>query len=240
MAFFFREDPNSGPEGADPDGGGFAERLRMLIERTTGGSQGGFASLSKVPPNTLRNYLQKINEPTRPVLVRLAAAGGVSVGWLAAGEEGGPSDQPRLPSAQADTWECPLYDIEFSAGSGREPWGDEKPVEVLQLPGAVVRDLFRPRGRTVAVRVAGDSMEPTIRDGAIAILDTSVTRVDRDGQVYAVRVDGALLMKRARWIVGSGVHLSSDNPSVPPVQLSMSETERLTVLGRVCGVLNRP
>jgi phage repressor protein C with HTH and peptisase S24 domain len=212
----------------------------MLLERTTGGSQGAFAALAKVPPNTLRNYLQKINEPTRPVLVRLAAAGGVSVGWLAAGEEGGGAELPQLPAVQADTWECPLYDIEFSAGSGREPWGDEQPVEVLQLPGTVVRELFRPRGRTVAVRVTGDSMEPTIRDGAIAILDTSVTRVDRDGQVYAVRVDGALLMKRARWIVGSGVHLASDNPSVPPVQLSMSETERLTVLGRVCGVLNRP
>ena len=102
-----------------------------------------------------------------------------------------------------------------------------------------MRNVFRPRGRTIALRVAGDSMEPTIRDSALAILDTAADRIDRDGQVYALRVDDALLIKRAHILPGTGVRLVSDNSHSPQVQLDIADAERLSVLGRVCGVINK-
>lgn len=222
------------PEPVAPPDDEFLERLRLLIERTTGGSVGAFAGLARMPPSTIHKYLQRGTDPGRLSLMRLAAAGGVSVGWLANGEGAGPAG----PSND-DVWECPLFEAELSAGSGREGWSGQTPVDVLRLPGQLVRNVFRPRGRTIALRVAGDSMEPTIRDSALAILDTAADRIDRDGQVYALRVDDALLIKRAHILPGTGVRLVSDNSHSPQVQLDIADAERLSVLGRVCGVINK-
>jgi len=210
----------------------FVDRLRLVIERTTGGSVGGFAQRAQMPPTTIHKYLRDGSEPSRWTLIKLAATAGVSVGWLAAGEGGTPGgDDP-------DIWECPFFDAELSAGSGREAWAGQTPTETLRLPGTMVRNLFRPRGPTIALRVAGESMEPTIRDGAVAIVDTSVQRIDSDGKVYALRVDNVLLIKRAHVVPGVGIRISGDNAASPSVQLDAADADRLAVLGRVCGVIN--
>lgn len=212
----------------------FMDRLRQAIDRTTGGSVGAFAQLAGVPPSTIHKYLTRGSEPGRMTLLRIANAAQVPVGWLAAGEGATPgADDP-------DIWECPYFDAELSAGSGREAWAGQTPTDTLRLPGHLVRNLFRPRGPTIALRVAGDSMEPTIRDGAVAIIDTSADRIDRDGKVYALRVDNVLLIKRAHVIPGVGIRLAGDNSASPSVQLDATDADRLAVLGRVCGVLNAP
>jgi len=210
----------------------FMDRLRQAIDRATGGSVGAFAQLSGVPPSTIHKYLARGSEPGRMTLLRIANAAQVSVGWLAAGEGATPGGDDH------DIWECPYFDAELSAGSGREAWAGQTPTDTLRLPGGLVRNLFRPRGPTIALRVAGDSMEPTIRDGAVAVIDTSADRIDRDGKVYALRVDNVLLIKRAHVIPCSGVRLTGDNAASPTVQLDAADADRLAVLGRVCGVVN--
>ncbi len=210
----------------------FVDRLRQMIDRTTSGSVHAFAQLAGQPPSTIHKYLREGSEPSRWSLVRMAAAGGVTVGWLAAGEGATPGGD------DADVWECPYFDAELSAGSGREAWAGQTPTDTLRLPGQLVRNLFRPRGPTIALRVAGDSMEPTIRDGAVAVIDTSADRIDRDGKVYALRVDNVLLIKRAHVIPGVGIRLAGDNAASPSVQLDATDADRLAVLGRVCGVIN--
>lgn len=216
----------------------FQERLKWLIEHHTGGSMGAFAKLASLPDTTVRRYALGETEPNRTNLARLASAAGVSVGWLANGEGTGPGGA-RL-QILGDTWDVPLFDHELSAGPGREPWADVTPSDMLRLPGRFFRETLRAQGPLIALRVSGDSMEPTIRDGAIAILDTSVSRVDRDGQVYALRIDGTLLIKRAHWLAGTGVRLAGDNPAAPAVELQIADAERLIVLGRVACTLNRP
>ncbi len=217
---------------------GFIERLKWLIERVSGGSIGAFAKLGGLPDATLRRYVSGETEPNRTNLAKLAFAGQCRVGWLANAEGDGPAGAQL--QVLGDAWEVPLFEAELSAGPGRDPWSEAQPEDLLRLPGRFLRETLRAQGPLIALRVCGDSMEPTIRDGSIALLDTSVARVDRDGQVYAFRMDGALLIKRAHWLPGTGIRLAGDNPAAPAVELDTSDAERLIVLGRVVGVLNRP
>lgn len=218
----------------------FQVRLKQLIQNMTGGSVGAFSAIAKMHPPTVRRWLSGETEPGRTSLVRLAAAARVSVGWLVNGEGETPLGlEPPVPLS-GDTWEVPLFEHELSAGPGREPWADAEPSATLRLPGRYLRETLRVQGPMIALRVSGDSMEPTVRDGAVAVLDTAVRRIDRDGQVYALAMDGALLIKRAHWLPATGVRLAGDNPASPPVELDLADAERLIVLGRVACVLNRP
>lgn len=230
--------------GSGADEAGFRARLQGLVERLDAGNVAAFARRSGVPYGTLRKHLSGETEAGRSNLVRYAAAGGVGVGWLASGEAlrpapGGFAEAAAGALLPDELLRIPVHEAELSAGGGRTPWA-EAAVDELVLQRRVVDQIFRPRGRLVALRVAGDSMEPTIRDGALAVIELGVERIDRDGQVYALRYDDALLVKRAYLLPGVGIRLRGDNPASPEVTLAPADAERLQVLGRVCGVLNRP
>ena len=63
--------------------GRFSERLEIVIK---GRSSRSFAREAGVSETVFRKYLAGTSEPTRPALVAMARAGGVNVGWLAAGD----------------------------------------------------------------------------------------------------------------------------------------------------------
>jgi transcriptional regulator with XRE-family HTH domain len=62
----------------------FKERLDLAAKRA--GSYYELARRAQVGEETLRNYRVRGSEPSRPILVAIAKAAGVSVGWLAAGQ----------------------------------------------------------------------------------------------------------------------------------------------------------
>jgi phage repressor protein C with HTH and peptisase S24 domain len=228
--------------GSGSDEAHFRERLQSLVDRISGGNVAAFARLSRVPHTTLRKHLSGETEASRVNLLRYAAAALVNVGWLVSGDAEAASEAEPSPQASPLSGrhvEIPLFAVELSAGPGRMPWSAAAE-ETLRLPHALVRDIFRAQGELLAVRVSGDSMEPTIRDGSVVVIERATHRIDRDGQVYALRQDDALLIKRAHMLPGIGLRLRGDNPASPEVTLAPADAERLQVLGRVVGVLNRP
>ena len=73
----------------------FRERLRVCADKA--GSIYALAQKAGFPANTLRRYLVD-SEPTRPKLIAIAKAAGVSVQWLATGEQDvGISSNPEVP-----------------------------------------------------------------------------------------------------------------------------------------------
>jgi phage repressor protein C with HTH and peptisase S24 domain len=56
----------------------------------------------------------------------------------------------------------------------------------------------------------GDSNEPTIRDGDVLLVDTSIDRVI-DNAFYIVVYNGTALLKRVQIMRDGGIVLSSDN-----------------------------
>jgi phage repressor protein C with HTH and peptisase S24 domain len=82
------------------------------------------------------------------------------------------------------------------------------------------------------MRCKGDSMEPTVQDGAPVVIDTSDRgRTVQSGRVYAISIDGELLLKRLDRLPGGLLRVRSDNlaPMYSAFELPESSIE---VVGR--------
>lgn len=70
-------------------------------------------------------------------------------------------------------------------------------------------------GDSVLINVRGDSMEPSLYDGDLVMIDRRKTYI-RSGQIYAFRDGDTLRIKRIEIIPGTALILRSDNPKHPP------------------------
>lgn len=85
--------------------------------------------------------------------------------------------------------------------------------------------------QAAVIYAQGQSMEPTIHDGAVVMLDLSQSE-PRNGRVFALLVEGELRIKRVFRLIGGGWKLSSDNPdkSRYPDEV-VSDLQAVTVIG---------
>ena len=103
-------------------------------------------------------------------------------------------------------------DVRLAAGSGEIVFEESSEVSIAVAAEALAA--WAQPERLRCVRAAGDSMEPTIRDGDLVAVDGGRTD-PLDGHLFAVRTDAGLVVKRlrrtgARWL------LSSDNAAYAP------------------------
>lgn len=121
-------------------------------------------------------------------------------------------------------------DVQFSNGSGKVVYHeDDKPP--LSFRADFLRKLRIAKGDAVVVDAVGVSNDPTIREGAVVLLN----RGDRDrlnGDFFAFRADGELLIKRLQRLEGVGILATSDNPNFKPKQRVYSGNEDFEVIGR--------
>lgn len=183
-----------------------------------------YASLSRLigrNPAYIQQFIkrgspQKLDEEDRRML---AAYFGVSEQLL-----GGPAENAvrALPAEAAgarraaDLVLVPQLDIGASAGPGALA-GDERPHARLAFQAGWLRELTGGSFANLSIiRVAGDSMAPTLADGDDILVDRGDAGERlRDG-IYVLRVDGALIVKRlALHPAGRGFTIRSDNNAYP-------------------------
>lgn len=111
----------------------------------------------------------------------------------------------------------PEYLQPASAGAGE--WNDDDLTENLEL----LRE--PPKGTSYVVRVHGDSMKPTFRDGDRLFVRAQDTL--EQGEIGIFNIDGEMFVKELR-----GKHLMSHNPAYEPIRL----TESTRCQGKVLGV----
>ena len=75
-------------------------------------------------------------------------------------------------------------------------------------------------------------MEPTIRDGDILVVDTSITTV-RDNSIYIIVYSGNVLVKRVHLRRDGSLTLISDNDRYPPEDVPLDEVPDLHIAGRL-------
>ncbi|MBX5163116.1 helix-turn-helix transcriptional regulator [Rhizobium sp. NZLR5] len=75
-------------------------------------------------------------------------------------------------------------------------------------------------------------MEPTIRDGDILVVDTSITQV-RDNAIYVIIYAGNVLVKRVHLKRENSQTLISDNERYPREDVPIEEVPDLHIAGRV-------
>lgn len=187
---------------------GVGERIQSLVGKDQ--TLEKFADEIGVSSRTLGNYLRGEREPSYDFLRRLRTACGADINWLITGEgtaERAPSVRGEAPNPVS----IPRYAIQASAGDGAVVLSQEIEDFFTVSPDWLAR--YLPKGAKAGIIEArGDSMEPTIADGDILLLDFSISSsVVNDGGVFVISVDGALLVKRLQVTVDGHILIRSDN-----------------------------
>lgn len=153
--------------------------------------------------------------------IKIAEHTGVSLDWLILGK-GTPQAQPSNLVQDYDDQDAvwvPLYDVYASAGSGLDIWGEEIEQYIpfsriwLNQQNLHSKDL-------VCIKVRGDSMEPTLNNGDVILVNTK--RQIGDG-VFVVRIGSLLRVKRLQTLLDGSLKISSDNPIYESETLHPSE-----------------
>jgi phage repressor protein C with HTH and peptisase S24 domain len=90
-------------------------------------------------------------------------------------------------------------------------------------------DLFVARGE-------GDSMQPTLLDGDIVLIDTAERDIRRQDRIWAVAYGELGMIKRVRRLPGGKYLIMSDNPAVVPFE---AVDDEMHVIGRVIWIGRR-
>lgn len=208
------------------------ERLRRCVERVGNGAN--LARSTGIPRRTLETYLSGAAEPKASRLAAIARSAGVSGHWLLTGE--GPECGEESDSvAQFVAIEKPVVgDRNEQARGSAAPVGPPSRL-------AFHRDWMKQHGwqadRLRLVRTLGDCMAPTVRDGALMLVDSSLDEMREEG-VYVLEVDDALLVRRIQFDVNGGLIATSDNPAYHRQRLQPADGDGLSVFGKVVWVGN--
>lgn len=171
----------------------------------------------------------------QPFLTALANSG-VNLNWLLTGEGPMFRGEAASPAPRPQGRRTPFYDVEAAAGGGAlvEEEGEDGAIW-LPEPVAVRMGVS---GRLGALWVRGDSMEPTLRNGDIAVVDPVPPQVISDG-LYLVRFGHiGLAVKRLTWQADGLLRVSSDNPVHPASTVNPREEQTdFAVVGQVTGYI---
>ncbi len=200
----------------------FPERMKVLIERAGGPSE--LARKAQVSRRVIDKYKSGESDPSRERLISLAGSGGVSVQWLATG------DDLEGPSA-GEFIGIPRYDATLAAGAGafndRAKMIDHIPFTKEFMANKLGRSST---DGLIILEARGDSMEPTISGGDLVLIDQHKTGV-ADG-IIAFVLDDTAFVKRIR-TSPDGVEVISDNHMYPPYKLDQDRLGELHIIGRV-------
>jgi len=201
------------------------EKLRAAVRRS-GLAVTEVAGRVPVSPQALHAYFLGTKTPTLATVVRLAEVLGVPVSRLLEGQpESVQADasQTQIDRAlhRARQRTAPVPGITELPVLGYIRAGPMSEIEqqdegVLRLPEAFAGDA------DYALRIEGDSMEPTLREGEYVAVHRQHTA--EDGDIVVARVGSELVLKRLRRSP-HGVTLQSDNTAYAAIPTSDGELE---------------
>lgn len=126
----------------------------------------------------------------------------------------------------------PRYNVEASAGGGSVV-AEERIIDRMAFREDWVRvTLGLSPKDLVLISATGDSMEPTLHPGDLLLLDRSIERI-KDNAIYAIQVNGTLLIKRVQRRTDGSVIIKSDNAAYETEVLTDSKAEDLRIVGRL-------
>lgn len=187
-----------------------AGRERSVVNKVVNGS-GAFAA-------DRADELAKLFEVSRTEML-------VRMGFLR------PEDRADAPIAREnDVDMVGIQHIDLAYGLGATFSDGYVDVEVLHFPKLWVETITHsPPALLTWTRGRGDSMEPTIKDGDLVLLDRSQRVIREPDALWAFAVGTTAAIKRLR-LKGDRVQVFSDNPSVPPDEEMLAD---INIVGRV-------
>jgi phage repressor protein C with HTH and peptisase S24 domain len=211
-----------------------ARRLREAIKLV--GSARDAARLAGFPYGTLQNYVQG-GELKLSNAISLARVTNVRLEWLATGEgpmQGEETGEVTTITAATPPGHVLLPLLEARAAAGNHGGlRSDQIVDFIAFSESFLKQTLRRAPQNLALLTAsGDSMDPTIRDGDLLLVDTSARRIE-GSFIYVLAIGGGLLVKRIHLRRDGSVLLKSDNPKYDAEEVPAVETPTLEVLGQV-------
>lgn len=197
-------------------------------------SQSELANICNVSTSAIGNIESgRQKEISRSIMKELVNRVGVNPSWLLTGEgKMFTSHKETLHSPIKTMAESlkgrfiPYLDQPVSAGFGEELFNEEGKTRYICIPDTAGKKDLK------ALRVKGDSMVPTLKDGDIVVCDTGGW--DGDG-VYVIKTHEFAFVKRVI-LQPEGYKVISDNEKYPPYQVPASEDT--VIIGKVyCAVV---
>ncbi len=102
-----------------------------------------------------------------------------------------------------------LGDVSASMGTGIQVY-NESQTGIYKISAKVLKDIGANPKESDIIFAEGDSMEPTIQGGSALIVDKSRTDV-KDGKIYCINFNGALMAKRLQLLPPKKLRVISDN-----------------------------
>lgn len=202
------------------------DKLRGMRNRA---SIADMADQLGVAPNTLGDYERGKRLPDIDFLIRFAAQTKSDLLELlqlrvADSPESGdiPADFLPAPASvlEDEFVRIPFYDVDLGAGNSQ--FVD---AEKVKSHLAFRRDWLKEMGLQVKMlalaNTRGPSMSPTLESGDTVLLDLRKTAIV-DDDIYAIRLDGQLLIKRMQRLPDGKVKVISDNPAYDPFVVELS------------------
>ena len=117
--------------------------------------------------------------------------------------------------------------------TGEGPMQGEHPVVTAPAapPGYVLLPLVEAQNLAL-LTASGDSMDPTIRDGDLLLVDISARRIE-GSRIYVLAIGGALMVKRIQLRLDGSVVVKSDNTIYESEVVPADQTSTLNILGQV-------
>jgi phage repressor protein C with HTH and peptisase S24 domain len=231
-----------GRNGADRSA--FVARLHTILRHWPSADR--LARAMGVSPSAFRKWLKGEAEPSRERLVALAEAAQVGIAWLARGEGPEPRFQATEPSGRrprsSDTSVPHVNPSHFlllprrpdtaAAGAGLPP-PPPYTSEYIAFQHEWLRFVFRVDPENLILEIAvGESMQPTIHDGDLLLIDTT-DHVVRNFGIYVLEVAGERLVKRVQRKVDGSLVLISDNMAYQADSVPVERVPDVAVVGRV-------
>ncbi len=181
-------------------------------------------------------------------IVEIARVLNVDPAWLSTGEGDAPdfsgvpinfSENRGVSEENDDLIRVSVLDVEASCGNGLVPLYDN--AEAIR-DMVFTRDFFLQQfGRTSSkginlINAKGDSMEPTIKSGAVIFVDTAVREFCGDG-IYFFTFDGQRYLKRLQAVKNKFLVIS-DNDCYKSWEITREEEDRLQIWGRALQILD--
>lgn len=216
---------------ADVISKGVGQRIReargLISQRT-------LADQINVHVNTIGKFERGETVPDAIQLHDIALVTNSNAAWILCGNKYPKSDDAAGALYSPDGGDLVLvsaYGVKASAGNG-EQVNEEQVIGRFAFKRAwITRKGLNPNNLAV-VTARGDSMEPTVRDGDILLVDRNVDRISTDG-IYLIERENDLFCKRLQKSFDGGVTIMSDNPRYGPQQLSADAASELHIAGRV-------
>lgn len=224
-------------------------RIAVAIERI--GSLVKAGSVAGVTDEAVARWRDGQSRAPFDGIVQLCLASNLSIEWMATGKGPRDSTSAIIHGDDVDNREVltmqiqdsaalagnsmvmlPRLDVEAAAGAGAVV-ASEYVAEMIAFSAEWLRERhITPRTARI-LTARGDSMEPTIRDGDLLIVDTAIETAVDNG-IYCIAYNGVLLVKRLFMVRDGGLVISSDNKIAGrDEEIGPQDVPDLAIKGRV-------